>query len=273
MDILQKILADTREQLIRRKQTTPPAFLESLPSFSAPTLSLAESLRSGPISVIAEIKKASPSKGEICRNFNVEDVTRAYTTGGADAISVLTEPLHFQGSLEYLAKARQVTDVPLLRKDFIFDPYQIVEARAYGADAVLLIATMLDPVQLHDLHQAAADMDLECLVEVYHADELETLDLDAIKLLGVNNRDLRTFEVDISHSVRLFKQVPESIVRVSESGLSTGDNLAFLELNGINAALMGQTFMRNIEPGRILRQTLADSRRLTEASSQLAFEV
>jgi indole-3-glycerol phosphate synthase len=181
--------------------------------------------------------------------------------------------MHFEGSLDYLATARRVTDLPLLRKDFIIDPYQLIEARAYGADAVLLIATALDPVQLRDLHQAADALGLSCLVEVYHLDELDQIDFDQVSVLGVNNRDLRTFEVDLSHSVRVFRHVPESIVRVSESGLRTGDDLAYLELNGIDAVLIGETFMRELEPGLMLRKTLAEARRLAEASSRLRLVV
>ncbi len=273
MDILTTIINDTRLLIEKQKSTVPPAFLESLPSFSAPTLSLETTLREGPLSVIAEIKKASPSRGIICKDLDVASVAKTYTANGAQAISVLTEPLHFFGSLEHLSDARQMTDLPLLRKDFIIDPYQLLEARAFGADAVLLIASVLDAIQLRDLHETANELGLDCLVEVYDERELERINFDQVRIIGVNNRNLRTFEVDIAHSVRIFKHVPETLVRVSESGLKSPENLAYLEINGINAVLIGETFMRGVDPGAVLKRTLAETRRLAEVSSRLRLVV
>jgi indole-3-glycerol phosphate synthase len=263
MTILDQILADTRTLVLRRKTEVPVAALETRAAFTAPTLSLARALRrtdpAQPPAIIAEIKKASPSKGVIAPDFHPIDTARAYKQAGAAAISVLTEPTHFQGSLDVLRKVRHAADLPLLRKDFIVDEYQLIEARAFGADAVLLIAAALDPAELHDLHDAATDLGLECLVEVHDADELDALDLDRVQTLGVNNRDLKTFEVDVERAPRVLADVPEHIVRVAESGLRDAADLAMLRQRGIDAVLIGEAFMRARQPG----QALADLRRET----------
>jgi indole-3-glycerol phosphate synthase len=274
MTILDQILADTRALILRRKTEVPVAALEARPAFRAPTLSLARALRRDrpeqPPAVIAEIKKASPSKGVIAPDFHPIDTARAYKQAGAAAISVLTEPTHFQGSLDILGKVRHAADIPLLRKDFIVDEYQLVEARAYGADAVLLIAAALDPVELHDLHDAATDLGLECLVEVHDADELAALDLDRVQILGVNNRDLKTFDVDVERAPRLLADVPERIVRVAESGLKAAADLAMLRRRGIDAVLIGETFMRARRPGDTLAALRRDTADLLNSALRLA---
>ena len=250
--ILDQIVADTRTLVAERKANVPLRLLEARPSFSRPTLPFVEALRKDHLAIIAEIKRASPSKGLIRADFDVPELAAQYAQAGADAISILTESLHFQGSLEYLEAARTTVQTPLLRKDFIIDPYQLVEARAYGADAVLLIAAVLDKGELYDLHQQADELDLDCLVEIYDPKELEKLDFSQVKILGVNNRDLRTFEVDIEHSLRVFTEVPDEVVRVSESGLRHARDLAYLRSHGIDAVLIGETFMRAPHPGRCL---------------------
>ena len=163
--------------------------MEGLPYFQQPTRDFGTALREEGLSFIAEIKKASPSKGLIRPDFHPRRIASQYTANGASAISVLTEPLYFQGSLDYLSDVREVTDLPLLRKDFIVDPYQLVEAKAYGADAVLLIATILDKKQIHDLHDAAHSLGLACLVEIYHKSELDRIDFNQVSNLGVNNSE------------------------------------------------------------------------------------
>ena len=274
MTILDQILADTRALVLRRKSEVPVAALEARPAFRAPTLSLAEALRRSdsaqPPAIIAEIKKASPSQGVIAEDFHPVDTARAYKKAGAAAISVLTEPTHFQGSLDVLAKVRLAADLPLLRKDFVVDAYQLVEARAYGADAVLLIAAALDPAELRDLHDAATALGLECLVEVHTADELDALDLDRVKILGVNNRDLKTFDVDVERAPRLLADVPAHIVRVAESGLRDAADLAMLRRRGIDAVLIGETFMRSRQPGDALRQLRRDTADLLNPALRLA---
>ena len=252
MTILDRIVDDTRALVAKRKQAVPVRMLEERIEAAGVTGSLEAVLRQDHLAVLAEIKKASPSKGVIREDFDVADLARQYEAHGAEAVSVLTEPLHFQGSLDNLALARQAVDLPLLRKDFIVDPYQLLEARAYGADAVLLIAAVLSPDALFDLHQAAHELGLACLVEVYAHNELDKLDFDQVKILGVNNRDLRTFEVDINHSLRVFEEAPADVVRVSESGLRTADDLAYLRRHGVDAVLIGETFMRAAEPGKKL---------------------
>ncbi|MEO1074492.1 MAG: indole-3-glycerol phosphate synthase TrpC [Bacteroidota bacterium] len=279
MSILDRIVADTRNLVERRKAHVPAAVLEARPAFRAPTLSLADGLRrpaisngdpTAPPAVIAEIKKASPSEGVIRLEFDVPGIARQYKTAGAAAISVLTEPTHFQGALGNLDTARFATDLPLLRKDFIVDEYQLLEARAFGADAVLLIAAVLDAVELRDLHQTATDLGLSCLVEVYDPRELAKLDLDEIEILGVNNRDLRTFEVDIDHSVRVLERVPDHIVRVSESGLKTADDLAHVRRGGIDAVLIGTAFMRAAKPGDALQALVEGTQRRLASPLRIA---
>ncbi|MDX1547000.1 MAG: indole-3-glycerol phosphate synthase TrpC [Rhodothermales bacterium] len=257
MTILDRIVADVRARLDVRKRTVSRSTLEAAPFFAAPTRSLAGALRGDALAILAECKKASPSKGTIRNDFDVADLAQRYARAGAAAISVLTEPDHFQGHLDFLAAARRVVDVPLLRKDFIVDPYQLVEARAYGADAVLLIAAVLEAEQLRDLHAAADALGLDCLVEVYDPAELDRIDFGQVRILGVNNRDLRTFEVDVEHSLRVFERVPAHVVRVSESGLRTARELAHLRRHGVDAVLIGETFMRAADPGAALARLAA----------------
>ena len=253
MSILHRILRDTRRFVRQRKQTVTPAHLVHLAREQPPTKSLARALGGTHLSIIAEFKRASPSKGALRMHANAGTIANDYEAAGADAVSVLTEPLHFQGSLNDLVDACGCTGLPLLRKDFIVDPYQVLEARAHGADAILLIAAALESGQMRELQQAAAEVGLDCLMEVYEANELDRLDLDHVRILGVNNRDLRTFEVDIHHSLRVFAQVPPTILRVSESGLRSAEDLARLHCGGVDAVLIGEAFMAARNPGSALR--------------------
>ena len=252
MTILDRIVADTQEVVATRKAATPPGQLEDMVGFDRDRRSLEDALRQNGPSIIAEIKKASPSGGVLRNPFRPAEIARQYEAGGAVAVSVLTEPHYFQGSLDDLFVVSQSVSVPLLRKDFIIDTYQLIEARAYGADAVLLIAAVLHKTHLRDLLQAAHALDLDALVEVYEPKELERVDFDETRIVGVNNRDLRTFEVDIEHSIRIFADVPEHVVRVSESGFTSGAELRSLHERGINAFLIGETFMRSERPGDAL---------------------
>ena len=265
--ILDRIVADTRDLVAQCQSRTSVRDLEAMPLFEAKRRDFAEALQTDRLAVIAEIKKASPSKGIIREDFDVADLAAQYDEAGAAAISVLTEPLHFQGALENLSIARAHAGRPLLRKDFIVDPYQLVEARAYGADAVLLIAAVLERTQLYDLHQAAGELGLACLVEVYDLAELSRIDFDQVAVLGVNNRDLRTFEVDLNHSLRVFAEAPDGVVRVSESGLRTADDLVHLRNHGVDAVLIGETLMRAKEPGAALHDLLSDVGRAPVHSS------
>ncbi len=267
--ILTRIARDTRELVAHRKKHAPIAYLEDQPYFQSPTLSLKQALSSPTISVIAEIKQASPSKGVIRPDLQATEIARQYKLNGAAAISVLTEPLYFKGSLERLRRVRQYVDLPLLRKDFILDSYQLYEARAYGADAVLLIATMLEADELAELYETATMLGLECLVEVYHEEDLEKVDVQQVAILGVNNRDLHTFKVDVSRGVALLERLPESLIKVSESGLASADELALLEARGIHGALIGETLMKAVEPGRKLRELLEGVAHLKKQNTPL----
>lgn len=259
MTILDRIVADTQEVVATRKAVTPQRQLEDMAGFDRGRRSLEDALRKNGPSIIAEIKKSSPAGGVIRNTFQPVEIARQYEDGGAGAVSVLTEPRHFQGSLNDLSAVRQSVSIPLLRKDFIIDAYQLIEARAYGADAVLLIAAVLPKTQLRDLLQAAHELDLDALVEVYEPKELDRLDFDETRIVGVNNRDLRTFEVDIDHSVRVFAEVPEHVARVSESGLASGAEVRFLHERGIDAFLIGETFMRAERPGDALERLRGDA--------------
>jgi indole-3-glycerol phosphate synthase len=252
MTILDRIVADTRVLVADRKARVPVRALEDSPLFPRPTASLARALRQPHLAILAELKPASPSQGLLRAPFDVADLAGQYADAGVEAISVLTEPLHFRASPDHLRRARAAVDLPLLRKDFILDVYQLVEAKAYGADAVLLIATVLDRPALRDLHQAATALGLDCLVEVYAQAELDRIDFDQVTILGVNNRNLHTFEVDLHHAPRVFAHVPPTVIRVAESGMKTADELAFLRRQGLDAVLIGEAFMRAEKPGEAL---------------------
>lgn len=264
MSILDDIIDDTRELVERRKKETPISELQERPFYDErEPLSLVEALKERGLSFIAEVKKASPSKGVIRDNFDPAGIAQQYADHDAAAISVLTEPLHFEGSLEHVAWIRaHVPETPLLRKDFIIDPYQLVEARAVGADAVLLIATALDPGQLSELHAAATELGLSCLVEVYAEEDLEKIDWDQVNILGVNNRDLHTFEVDIENSLRIFEQTPKNVGRVAESGLSNPETLVRLRKAGVNGVLIGEHLMRAEHPGEALSELRAEGKKI-----------
>jgi indole-3-glycerol phosphate synthase len=267
--ILDDIVADTRELVARRRREVPRARLEERPMFAErATVSFVKAIASRGMSFIAEIKKASPSKGVIREDFDAARIAQQYAAAEADALSILTEPLHFKGELAFIPWVRaHGVALPVLRKDFIVDPYQLAEARAYGADAVLLIATVLSAGALYDLHAEATDLGLDCLVEVYSMDDLAKVDFDQVKLLGVNNRDLRTFEVDIANSLRIFAEVPRHVGRVAESGLSRPDELVHLRRHGVNGVLIGETFMRADDPGEALRTLREEARALAVQGS------
>lgn len=208
--------------------------------------SLRAAIDQGPekLSLIAEIKKASPSAGVIVESFDPVAIAKNYARAGAEAISVLTDEQFFQGRLEYLAQVREAVSVPLLRKDFILDEVQIMEAAAAGADAVLLIVAALEQEQLHRLLETAATYQMEALVEVHSLEELDrALETDA-QIIGINNRNLATFEVDLSVTERLSEEVPSDVVLVSESGIKTAADLARVRACGVNAVLIGEALMR-----------------------------
>ena len=253
--ILDDIVAYKRTELAAQKQLVSLAQLQDQPLFHATPPSFLQTLRTRPGRVIiAEVKKASPSKGMIRADFEPLALARTYAANGAAAISVLTESKFFQGHLDFLRLIRQDNvPCPLLRKDFLFDSYQVYEARAFGASAILLIVAILSDSQIIELSALASTLGLDCLVEVHDEGELERALFCGAELLGINNRDLRTFHTTIETSERLVRRVPRGTTVVSESGLSRSEQLTRLESLGIKAFLIGETFMAAPDPGVPLR--------------------
>jgi len=248
--ILDEIVAYKRAELATQKQKVPLSQLQEMALFQATPPLFLPTLRDWPGRVIiAEVKKASPSKGIIRADFEPLSLAQTYETNGAAALSVLTEKRFFQGSLDYLQLIREHVTRPLLRKDFLFDPYQVYEARAFGASAILLIVAILSDGQLTELSALARSLGLDCLVEVHDEEELERALACGVELLGINNRDLRTFHTTIEISERLMRLVPPSVTTVSESGLSRSEQLTRLEALGVRAFLIGETFMAAPDPG------------------------
>lgn len=253
-NILEKIKEQTIRDLSKRKRKVSIADFNSFEGFEKERISFKNALQSSEIvSIIAEVKKASPSKGVIRKDFNPVDIALSYEEGGASAISVLTDQPFFQGDLNYLEAISKQVQLPLLRKDFIIDPYQIKEARAFGADAVLIIVAITNGSQLDELIHAAKEFQLDALVECYDELDFKRLNFDLVNILGVNNRDLKKFKVDVHRGINLLQQAPEGTVLVSESGLSTGKDLALLNKKGVHAALIGEHFMRQDDPGEAVK--------------------
>jgi indole-3-glycerol phosphate synthase len=209
-----------------------------------------------PIKLIAEVKKASPSKGVIRSDFEPVSIAKIYEAHGASCLSILTDEKYFQGSLDYLRQVRQAVGIPVLRKDFILDAYQLVEARAAGADAVLLIAECLDDCNLRKLHNEAIELGLTPLVEFYDPANLDRVLSAGAQLIGVNNRDLRTFEVDLAHTIRMREKVPLDAVLVGESGIYTRDDALRLQAAGVDAMLVGESLMRELDIGQAVDRLL-----------------
>jgi len=210
--------------------------------------------QSSEIAVIAEAKKASPSKGVISPDFDPAAIALSYERGGAEAVSVLTDESFFQGSLDYIPLVRQIVKLPVIRKDFIIHELQIKEAANYGADAILLIAAILEQVQIRDYLQMSTELNMDVLVEVHDEKELEKSLTAGSSLIGINNRDLRDFTVDLGTTLRLRREIPESIPVVSESGIKSHEDMKMLEDHGIMAALIGETLMRSNDREAALRQ-------------------
>lgn len=256
-DILEEILEKTASDLSKRKREISFRDLESMELYNKERLDFKNALETNnSVSIIAEVKKASPSKGIIRADFNPLLIAEEYINNGARAISVLTDVPFFQGSLDYLEQISKISSVPLLRKDFIIEPFQVKEAKAYGADAVLLIATMYSGTQLSELLSAVNEFGLQALVECYHEEEFHALDWDRVEIVGVNNRNLSTFEVDLHRGVSILNQAPNNVVRVSESGLNQPEDILFLLENGIHSALIGEYFMRQNKIGESLNELI-----------------
>lgn len=259
--ILDDIVRDKRADLQTVKATVAVSELQQRPLFSAERRDFCAALRARRRAIIAEVKKASPSKGIIRADFDPVRVATSYAANGAAAISVLTEQRYFQGDLGYLAAIRNAVRVPLLRKDFLFDPYQVYEARAFGADAVLLIVAMLDDVLLRELLQLSNELELSALVEVHDRHELERGCHSGATLLGINNRDLRTFRTSLAVTEALMPYLPADALAVSESGIECVADIARLESTGVRAFLIGETLMRAADPGARLAEFLSGAAR------------
>jgi indole-3-glycerol phosphate synthase len=244
LSVLDRIVEETREELARRREIVPLSQLQAALGGRPESRPFQEALTRPGISVIAEHKRRSPSAGVIREGAEAVDVVQAYERGGAAALSILTEPFHFAGSLDDLRAARAATHLPVLRKDFIVDSYQLYESAAAGADAILLIVAALEHEALRELHREAWALDLDVLVEVHDEPELEAaLDVEA-EVIGINNRDLTDFSVDLERTFELLSDVPTGKTVVSESGFSTREQLDELDRVGVDAVLIGETLMR-----------------------------
>jgi len=241
MNILDEIVAKTKI----RVQSEKKAGLPSGKAAGKMPFIFEDRLHSRHMSFICEIKKASPSKGIISEDFPYLDIAREYEQAGADAISVLTEPGFFQGSPRYLTEVGASVNIPVLRKDFIVDPFQIEQSALLGADAVLLICAVLSQRQLYEYIKLADSFGMSCLVEAHDENEVKAAADSGARIIGVNNRDLKTFKVDRENSIRLRKAAPKDIIFVSESGIKTHEDIALLDENGIDAVLIGETLMRS----------------------------
>jgi indole-3-glycerol phosphate synthase len=247
MNILQEIISYKRGEVKSRKETVPISELEKSFYFDREILSLKKSLTDGRrTGIIAEFKRRSPSKGIINDQADIVDVAQAYTENGASAISVLTDEKFFGGSSEDLEMAR-MNAIPLLRKDFIIDEYQILEAKSIGADLVLLIAACLEPPEVKALSGFAKSLGLEVLLELHDQSELDHI-CDTVDMVGINNRDLRTFSVDIERSLAMAEKIPAEIIKIAESGIRTVDDIILFRQNGFKGFLIGELFMREADP-------------------------
>jgi indole-3-glycerol phosphate synthase len=256
-DILEKIISVKRREIEESRSAVSLSELEKQCSDLPPTRDFVHALRSrvekSQPAVIAEIKKASPSKGVIREDFDPVQIARSYEQSGAACLSVLTDREFFQGAPEYLTAVKAGTTIPVIRKDFIIDPYQVYEARAMGADCILLIVAALEMAQMRELERVSRGLDMAVLVEVHSQEELESaLELET-HLIGINNRNLRTFETDIRTSLMVAERIPSERVVITESGINTREDVALMVENSIYAFLVGESMMRKADPGAALK--------------------
>ncbi|KAE8440180.1 indole-3-glycerol phosphate synthase TrpC [Vreelandella piezotolerans] len=256
--ILTRILARKDQEVAERQQAVSKADLLALAEKQSAPRGFIEALNqriaAGDAAVIAEVKKASPSKGVMREAFHPADIAKSYAQGGAACLSVLTDADFFQGHEDYLIAARDACDLPVIRKDFITHGYQVTEARAIGADCILLIVAALNDAQLRDLHQQANALGMDVLVEVHDAEELErALALD-LKLVGINNRNLHTFETSLNTTLDLLPRIPDGVTVITESGIHTRDDVELMRDHEVNGFLVGEAFMREEDPGLALKR-------------------
>lgn len=250
MNILDKIIVDKKQEVVLKKSIIPVSQLEASVFFGKKTISLSNNLRNSNSGIIAEHKRRSPSKAEINYGFTVEEVVKGYESAGACGISVLTDGKYFGGSLDDLLLARASVNIPLLRKEFIVDEYQILEAKAHGADLILLIAAVLTREEIKSLSEFAQSLGLEVLLEVHNQEELEKSIMPSLNMIGVNNRNLKTFEVSLDFSKQLADLIPNEFVKVSESGISSVEAINELKPYGYKGFLIGENFMKTDNAGK-----------------------
>lgn len=255
-DILLKILQRKQQEISERSQRVPLEKVRELAEEAGPVRGFAEALErrllQGEAAVIAEVKKASPSKGVLRENFDPAAIAESYQRGGAACLSVLTDEDFFQGHQRYLELARDACDLPIIRKDFIIDPYQVFEARSMGADCILLIVSALDDEQLEALSQLAIQLDMDVLVEAHDAAELERALVLNLPMVGINNRNLHTFATSLDTTLSLLNQIPDGTMVITESGIHTREDVALMREHGVNGFLVGEAFMRADDPGEAL---------------------
>ena len=257
MNILDKIILDKKREVELKKSLIPISQLENSVLFDSRTVSLSIILRSSQTGIIAEHKRRSPSKSEINYNFTVEEVVKGYESAGVCGISVLTDGKYFGGSLDDLLLARASVNVPLLRKEFIVDEYQILEAKAHGADLILLIAAVLTREEIKQLSEFAESLGLEVLLEVHNLEELRKSIMPSLNMIGVNNRNLKTFEVSLDFSKTLASEIPNEFVKVSESGISSIEAINELKPYGYKGFLIGENFMKTDNAGKAAKEFIS----------------
>jgi len=254
---LEKIVEMKREEIRRRKSRSRQKEMEAaIPSLLPPRRFTKTVSGHSPIAVIAEIKRASPSLGMIHDRVDIAQLAGEYEKGGASAVSVLTEPHFFKGDLSHLHLVKKEVSLPVLQKDFILDPFQIYESRVSGADAVLFIAAILDREQLHDFLDLSRSLYLDPLVEIHNEEDLEKISGLNLSLIGINNRDLRTFEVDLRTTLRLKKKIPSTSGVISESGIKNSEDVRLLKAAGVNGVLVGEILMRSSDPASKIKELL-----------------
>lgn len=259
--ILRKIIARKQEEIMERQRKTSLSALLDRASAASPVrgfeAALIDRLQTGDSAVIAEIKKASPSKGVIRSDFDPVKIAQSYLRGGATCLSVLTDVDYFQGSDLYLQQVREAVDLPVIRKDFIVDEYQVAEARAIGADCILLIAAALESAKMAVLNDYAHQLGMDVLVEVHNRQELERALVLPNRLIGINNRDLHTFSVSLRTTLDLLPLIPQDRHVITESGILSSDDVALMRSQGVNGFLIGESFMRAEDPGAKLEEIFA----------------
>ena len=252
MDTLNNIISEKLKELGYLKKSVSISTLEKSSFFKAKTKSLSEKIKQKEIGIIAEHKRRSPSKSKINYQTPSKSIIKGYDNGGAAGISFLTEKKFFGGSSVEFTEARRITNLPMLRKDFIIDEYQIIESKSIGADAILLIAACLNSSQIKNLSKLAKSFDLEVLIEIHDLEELNKVCIDSIDIIGINNRNLKTFDVNIETSLNLVEKIPSSFTKISESGLNNPSEIMKLKNSGFDGFLIGERFMKNSNPGEEL---------------------